>query len=563
MKTKTRLTLWLGLLTLLVLVLGSVSLGTIWNLGSEGKDVLKANYNSIDYAQRMLEALDLEGDTTIRAHVLVEQLANQKANITESGEAELTERLSLTIDAFRASAGDMNRSRDLRRALNGIIDVNRAAIVHKAADAEDRADRAFIWISIAGTLCFLITFTLFLSLPERIAEPIRILTEGIDRIAEGNYRERVVIEGGGEFGHMAERFNAMSSELERWENSNLARIMDEKARAEAVINSLQDASIGLDEQGRILFVNRQALELLGLEARHAIDKPAAEVAQRNDLLRLVLDDRTHAPFKAVVAGKENYFISSSTPIQGVSGALGAVYTVRNITPFQERDQAKTQFLATISHELKTPLASTDIGLGLLERSNALGSDQRAILGDLRKDHQRLVRIVSELLNLAHAESGKLEIQRVPFHLGDALEEAIGAVHNTADQCDVSITRHGIMELPAVVGDLDKTVWVLVNLLGNAIRYAPPGSTVDVVGKDLQGTVSIAVRDQGPGIPADLRPHVFERFTHGRTRTEPHAGLGLAICREFMNAMGGGIAYASDRTDGATFTLTFMTTPTAG
>lgn len=559
MRTKTRLTLWLGLVTLLVLVLAVVGLGTIWKLRAENQDVLKANYNSIEYAQRMLDAVE---DTATGSRVLLEQLAKQRANITEEGESALTEQLAYHIGIFRAAPGDRSNTRDLRRDLNGLIDLNRAAIVRKAAHAEHRAETAVTWISIVGTLCFLIAFTLFLSLPERIAEPIRKLTESIDRIAEGHYRERVELEGSGEFGHMADRFNAMAGELERWENSSLARIMDEKARAEAVINSLQDASIGLDDQGRILFVNRQALELLGLEAMDALDKPATEVAQRNDLLRFVLSDKAAAPFKAVVGGKENYFVSASTPIQGASGPLGIVHTVRNITPFQERDQAKTFFLATISHELKTPLASTDIGLTLLERQSttSLSAEQSAILVDLRKDHQRLVRIVSELLDLAQAETGNIRLQVAEVALATAVGQALEAVKVAAQEkgihFDVQLPGTGI----TVMADADKAVWVLVNLLSNAVRHSPKEGAITLRAQVQDEHVALEVSDNGSGIPAADQGRVFQRFAPGAPAMHKGSGLGLSIAKEFMEAMGGTIIFDRTRQKGASFTARFLIGP---
>lgn len=555
MRTKTRLSLWLGMLAFLVLVLGGVSLGTIWNMGSEGKDVLKANYNSIAYAQRMLEAIDLEEDTTERARTLVSELASQKANITEPGEAELTERLSQAIVAFRSSPGDIANTREMRKHLNGVIDMNRAAIVRKAADAEDRADKAFVWISIAGTLCFLITFTLFLSLPERIAEPIRVLTEGIDRIAAGHYNERVELEGGGEFGHMADRFNAMASELERWENSNLARIMEEKARAEAVINSLRDASIGVDDQGAILFANRQALELLGLAEHDLVGRSAPEVAARNDLFRHVLSDKAATPFKAVLDGKEQYFIADTSPIQGRSRALGMVHTVRNITPFQERDQAKTHFLATVSHELKTPLASTDIGLGLLERSTWTTDDQRAILADLRKDHQRLVRIVSELLDLAQAESGNIKLHLSETRISGIVTNAMEAVKASALQKLIHFEVLTGKEERMVRADADKAVWVLVNLLSNAIKHSPAEGIITITSSQQESWEVLTVGDQGPGIPVDEQDNIFQRFAKGSSANQG-TGLGLSIAREFMQAMGGSITYDRTAGSGATFSLHF-------
>lgn len=557
MKTKTRLVIWLGTLLLLVTVLAVVGMASIWKLRDDSRDVLKANYNSIEYMQRMFDAMEATDDTASAYRHLDEQLALQRANITEQGEHEATERLAGDLRAWRQHQQDPLRARALHRDILGIIDLNRLAIVRKARNAEERAERAVMWISAVGAICFLIAFTLFLSLPELIAEPIRRLTEGIERIAAGQYHERVQLSRTDEFGHMADRFNAMASELEKWQNSNLARIMEEKARAEAVINSLQDASIGLDEQGRILFMNRQALDLLGLEDRDVLGRSASEVSARNDLLRHVLQDRSGSPFKAVLGGKENYFVSAATPIQGSQGPLGTVHTIRNITPFQERDQAKTHFLATITHELKTPLASTDLGLTLLERQ--LGADNasatHAIIVDLRKDHQRLVRIVSELLDLAQVETGHIRLNLVEVPLANVVRDAIDAVKVAAQEHAIRFELPVLNDAHRVKADADKTAWVLVNLLSNAVRHSPQGGTVKLTLTERPDALLVTVSDQGPGIPEQDRAQLFKPFAQQQL-AHKGTGLGLAIARQFMNGMNGDIRYTGGSGAGAAFTISF-------
>lgn len=239
--------------------------------------------------------------------------------------------------------------------------------MRRVSAAEAKGENALVWISLTGAFCALIALSMLFSIPEHLMEPIRKLTEGIDRIAEGRYKERVQLRRSDEFGHMADRFNAMAEELERWENSNLALVMEEKARAEAVINSLQDASIGLDEQGNILFANQQALDLLALNGPEIVGKPGAEAARSRDLLQVLLSGGRPGPLKIVKEGKEQFFTLEHVPIIRGSDRLGTVVVLRNVTPFEEKDRAKSHFLATISHELKTPLASTDIGLTLLDR----------------------------------------------------------------------------------------------------------------------------------------------------------------------------------------------------
>lgn len=557
MKTKTRLTLWLGLITLLVLVMGGIALGSIWMLRSEGRDVLKANYNSIAYAQRMLEAVDLDADTANAFRLLHQGLNDQRKNITEVGEQELTDDLAQRLAALHAAPRDHAATRAVRRDLDGIIELNRKAIVRKAGETEARAERAVVWISVSGTLCFLAVFTLFLGLPEHFAEPIRKLTQGIDRIARGHYRERVELPGSDEFAHMAERFNAMAGELERWENSNLARIMEEKTRAEAVINSLRDASIGLDEQGHVLFMNREALELLGLEDEEARGQEASTLAQRNDLLRHILGDRSSTPFKAVVQGKEHYFVCAPAPIQGANGTLGTVYTVRDITPHQELDAAKTNFIATISHELKTPISSILMSADLVRdpRVGAVNEEQAQLLRSIQDDSQRLLKITSELLKMAQVETGKAQVDLHPTPPEAIVRYALEATRTAAEGKRITITSAVPQGLPQVDADEEKAAWTLTNLLGNAIRYSGEGSTVQLAVGRLDNALEFAVTDHGRGVDPRYADRIFDRYFRVPGTEQEGSGLGLAISKELIEAMGGRIGVDSTPGQGSRFWFT--------
>lgn len=552
MKTKARLTLLLGVLLVLFTTLAIVSLVTIWRLRSEGTNVILANYNSIAYMQGMLDVLDTEADSTKRAGRLMEQLDLQRRNITESNEAGATDRLARTTEASVRAPHDPVATLALRRSIAAVLDLNRAAIVAKAEAQELRGERAVVWISLAASLGFLIAFSLFLSVPEHIAEPIRKLTEGIDRITAGHYDERVELDRQDEFGHMAGRFNAMAGELERWRTSNLAHIMAEKTRAEAVINGLRDPSIGVDDQQRILFMNRQAAELLGVPPGDLVGLFADEAVRRNDLLARILGSGGATTFKAVLQGREQQFTVESSDIDTGQAHLGTVYTLHNITPFLERDQAKTMFLATISHELKTPLASSDIGLGLLERDNTLPPSQQAILADLRKDHQRLVRIVSELLDLAQLESGRMRISVAPHPLQPSVLEAFTAVHALAEARNIALRNDIPIDLPPALHDTERTIWVLVNLLSNALRHAPTGSTVTINSEVLGDRISLLVCDEGSGIAPLVREQLFQPFGEGATGT----GLGLSIARRFMEAMQGSITVEPLTPHGTCIRVTF-------
>lgn len=545
MNIRQRLTI--GTLFLFALLLLSAGLG-IFQLGRLARDaqvILKDNYESARFVQEMQQAL-LDGDRT----AFEKALRDQEGNITEAGEAELTANLRRD---FVRWGNDTSATTRLQNDLQAILDLNLTAIDRKNTSAMETAKRARGWLWGIATLVLVVGLIFSIGFPTIITRPIQRLQHAVEEISEGNYRHRVPAFRGDELGSLADAFNAMAARLEQWESSNLARVMTEKTRAEAVLNSLEDAGIGLDEEGRILFVNRKALELLGLEETELTGQAASTVAERNDLLRHVLGSGGNAPFKAVIDGREQFFTGARIPIHGPSGHLGTLHLLRNITPFQERDEAKTRFLATITHELKSPLASSDIGLSLLERGEALSEQQRAILADLRKDHQRLVRIVSELLDMAQVESGKVRLTIAEHALADIVREATDALHARAQARGI---RFQIRIEPVDVrvrADAEKATWALINLLSNALRFSPERGTVALDTAVTDDRVLLSIADKGPGLTEEQRAHLFERFApHSGTGT----GLGLSISRDLMRSMGGDILLDASSEQGSVFQLSF-------
>lgn len=432
------------------------------------------------------------------------------------------------------------------------MDLNLEAIDRKNNAALNTAQEAQQWLWGIAALTLIVGLAFSLTFPRLVTEPIARLRQAVEQVAKGNYRHRVPTFRSDELGALSEAFNGMSGELERWESSNLALILAEKARVEAVLNSLQDAALGVDHEGRVLFVNRKAMELLGMEISELIGASVQHLAQRNDLLRHVIVGAQGKPFKAVVDGTEQFFAASQAPISNGTEVLGTVHLMHNITLFQERDQNKTIFLATISHELKTPLASTDLGLSLLERQHVPPGTQD-ILADLRKDHQQLVRIVSELLDMAQVESGRMRVEVGEVPLCNIVRSAVDAVSSTAKKERIAIDIQLEASEVNVRADGEKATWALVNLLSNAIRHAPEESII-IVRSVLEGNrAMISIADSGPGISPEQQEHLFERFApHSGTGT----GLGLSIARDLMRAMGGDLMLMTSDRSGSVFTISF-------
>ncbi|MEO8066663.1 MAG: ATP-binding protein [Flavobacteriales bacterium] len=553
--------LTLGSLFLYVLMMGSAVLGLYYltRINAASEAILADNHESMRFMQQLLTTFD-QSDTRqeqrlARMDSLIRQ---QEGNITELGESELTVQLRAHFEQWRTDLPHgANDAKAMVRDIAAIQHLNLNAIDRKSAHSREIGDHALFWLFLLTILITLVGLGFSVAFPSVMSAPIVRLKEAVKAMAARNYRHRIPPFQMKELDELAHAFNDMARELELYDNSNMARLMAEKNRAEAVINSLQDASIGVNEDGVVLFANQQALELLGCAAAQMVGHHVSHLSSRNDLLKHILSERASAPFKVVVGGKENYFTSSSVTINGSSGTLGRLYVIRNITPFQERDLAKTLFLATISHELKTPLASTDIGLTLLERQSAtaLTSDQGAILMDLRKDHQRLVRIVSELLDLTQAESGNIRVRITELPMDQVVRNALAAVKVSAQQKDIQFAVRTGENAAHVRADAEKAVWVLVNLLSNAVRHSAQSGVVTLETTATDGQVTLRITDQGPGIPQAEQVRLFERFAPGAS-THDGTGLGLSIAKEFMSAMGGDIRFDGTTANGTSFILTF-------
>lgn len=560
LKLKQKITLGISFLFFLLLLSGGVGIYYLVQLRRDARVILKDNYETLQYAhslQRQLDSLAIQPEQAVQRFDQI--LKQQEINITEPGEQEAT--AIVRRDFNKLVNGQLNNYvliDSIQEDIQHILQLNMAAIERKNEQAEGTADRALIYISIISVSVFIITLIFIIKFPNYIANPIVELTQGIRAIADKNYEQRIHIDSEDELGELARAFNAMAQKLDEYENSNLAQILFEKSRAEAVINSLRDASIGVDVNGRVLFANEQALQLLNMPAAEIISKTSDAVALRNDLFRFILDTNQSATFKIVIEGKENFFVREMNRIHRDEVELGTVYTLKNITTFQEKDIAKTNFLATISHELKTPLASTDIGLKLLQnqKTGQLTENQQEIVQDLQKDNQRLIKLVSELLDVTQAEAGNINLNIGNVDVREVINYAIQTVKNQAQEKYIAIEVQVPEDAPRIKADKEKAAWVLVNLLSNAIRYSPEKESVTIQVEQIENEqIRITVSDKGPGIPLEYKDKIFQRFF-----TVPGgkqgSGLGLAISKEFMEAMGGGIQLNDLEMQGASFMLFF-------
>ncbi len=487
MKIKTKLLLGVGFLLLLIVVLSLVATTAINALKSDTENILVANYKSLEYSRNILQEIEKSHQGSME--ILANNIQQQEKNITEPGEIAITENLRKYFEEYKSQIPDSTLLSSMRVEIYKIMDLNMLAIQRKSLLAQQTAITATFWIAITGTLCFIFALVLFFSLPASIANPMRELTESIKQIAANKYSERVHFEKHNELGELARSFNTMAEKLEEYNNSNLAKLMIEKKRIDTLINNMNDPVIGLDENLKVIFANDQALKITGLKSSDLIGEYVQTLASRNDLIKALIQDLMIAessygkektkPIKIYADGKESYFEKTTVKISIVPTGeqnkiiIGHVIILKNVTTYKELDFAKTNFIATVSHEFKTPISSIKMSTQLLENDQigALNNEQKNLVESIKDDANRLLKITGELLNMTQIESGNIQLTIIPADPKEILLYAINATKTQADQKHLKFEINCPENLPKVQADSEKTAWVLTNLISNAIRYS--------------------------------------------------------------------------------------------
>lgn len=569
MRIKAKLRLGIGLLFSLIVILVALAVRQVHVIADDTENILVANYNSLDYSRNMLKELDKIELEQQNFDSFDAFLNFQNNNITEIGEKELTQNLMEDVKVFKENRGNKTALHQIRNDLNDIMKLNMDSIQRKSIVAKNSAESGILWISITGFTCFVIAFTLLVNLPSDIANPIKDLTESIRQIADKNYSQRLNFETNDEFGNLAKSFNTMAQKLQEYSDSNLDKLMMEKKRIETLIDNMRDPAIGLDENEKILFANEEALKISGLKASDIIGKNASDVALSNDLVRSLLQhlvggnvDKKQETLKIYADNKESYFEKQVVPIvilptgEEEKKEIGSFIILRNVTAYKELDFAKTNFIAMVSHEFKTPIASMKMSLQLLENENigSLNLEQKQLVLSIKDDAKRLLRTTGELQNITQVETGKTQLKIESFDAKESISEALEATKILAEQKNISIKVKLYKEIPKILADKEKTTWVISNLISNAIRYSYENSSVEISTEEKNDFLFIKVKDNGMGISPQYKNKIFDKYFRIPGSEKEGTGLGLAISKEFIEAQGGSISVESDLGFGSEFSI---------
>jgi PAS domain S-box-containing protein len=458
---------------------------------------------------------------------------------------------------------------NLNQILQSVHDLNDKMIRQRTAEATKIANRVTMGMVILGTLFFLFALFAMFYFPSYVADPIQSMTRSIRQIARKNYRERIQVKSGDEFGEMAKSFNLMAEKLEEYDSINMSQVLSEKRRTETIVSRINEAIIGLDEHKKILFANPPALELTGLQEEGLIGQDARQLTRQNQLLQNLLKEvinnevKENRSFPAISIdkdGKRYYFnkdvLRAESPGEDADAPTSVSYIIilKNVTELKEQDLAKTNFMATLSHELKTPIAAIDMSVNLLEdeRIGQLNGEQWDLTGTIRLNTARILKMVNEILDISRIETGKLQLEMEMAPPESIVLRSLDNVKTFITEKSVEVIQHIEPSLPSLNVDLHKTIAVLVNLLTNAVRYSPEKGSIEVSVQRQDAAVHFLVKDQGPGISEEEQRKLFQPYRRAAGDKTKGTGLGLAISKEFVEAHGGQIWVKSKVGKGSTF-----------
>ena len=586
MQIKSKITLgFLALLALLV-VLGSYAHYTVQRLDRSSRSILQDNFYSVQLGAGMLQALDQAEARPADPAGLARfrhLLTREAGNITEPGERPVVDSLVRGLAQYQPAGGAAALGQ-LRQQTHRMVQLNLRAVTHKNEAANRAAGRASRYLLAFIVLSVLLALGFVLSVPEAAVGGLRKLSASLAHAAQGDFSASIPVESRDEFGQVATAFNRLLVQLNDGRTSNLAELLTERNRAASIVQTLDEALLLLDENGRVLMANPPACALLELPEKQVVGASADELAATNPLMAQLLPlalapaprrGTDPVPFTYVRHGEEVHFRLVVHPAVSFNAArdqmefVGTILALHNVSNFKRLDQAKSNFLATVSHELKTPLSTINFHLKLLQdqRVGPLTAEQHEIVASLKQENQRLLKLTGDLLDVSRLESGAVPLNPQPTAVAELVAYATGPLRLQLAPKHLTLDVALPADLPAVRADLEKTAWVLANLLTNAVRYSPEDGRIAVSAALADGgaAVQVSVQDHGPGIAPEHQAHIFERFAQvpdadGHQRGG--SGLGLSIAREFITTQGGRVGVHSTPGAGSTFFFTLPLAPVA-
>ncbi|MGH7850548.1 MAG: ATP-binding protein [Thermodesulfobacteriota bacterium] len=598
---RQKLALGFGGLLAIVVVIGLLTMSRIKELGYAVDVILKENYLSVVACQDMKETLEridsgilftLSGNNEEGAALIKENtikfraaLKSEFGNITLPGEGEkarsidklfgeYTKSIQLVTDASRPFQARneayfstlLPLFQKIKTLAHGILIMNQKSM----SDANDEARalaastyRQMLFAIIASA----VIAVLFSYLTHRwILTPINRLIESTDEIRRGNLDLVIESSSRDEIGKLSQSFNEMTASLRQVRKSDRMNLIRMRRAMEEVVKAMPDAIAVLDTEGRVEVSTDTAQHMFGLMPGVLVKDLGHEwmtglIGRALDEDRVVEMDSKNGYIQRFTEGREHFFkpIAVPIPIKPKSGEhTGSAIILSDVTQLHEQEELKRGVVSTVSHQLKTPLTSLRMSVYLLleEKVGELNEKQTELLMAAREDSERLVNILSDLLDLTRIESGKSNLDIGSYSPHSLARDGIEPFLTEAKDKGVTVINAVPEDLPDVPADPVRIHHVFSNLISNSLKFTKPGGTVTLRAESQDGSIRFSVEDTGGGIPAEHLSRLFEQFYRVPGQDEKSGvGLGLAIVKEIVQAHGGVVGVKSEAGKGSAFEFT--------
>ncbi|MDQ0197027.1 two-component system histidine kinase PnpS [Neobacillus ginsengisoli] len=419
-------------------------------------------------------------------------------------------------------------------------------------------DRLVLSISLCIALIIIILFAIRLT--TRYTKPIESAANVAIELANGNYRARTTVDRMDETGKLGTAINMLAQNLQEMVKAQEMQ----QDRLTALIENMGAGLVLIDSRGFINLVNKGYIDIFHVNPVDLLFKLYYEVIDQEEICQLVAEvfrteKKVSKQILVPLLIERKYFVVYGVPIIGSNNVWkGVLLVFHDITELKKLEQMRKDFVANVSHELKTPVTSikgfTETLLdGAMDNKETL----EAFLSIILKESDRLQTLIQDLLDLSKIEQQGFELAIQEFDLRVLLEEVITMLNGKAEAKEIQIELISKQENVLIQGDVNRLKQVFINLIANAITYTPSGGFVKVILLEHRETVRIHVKDSGVGIDKEEIPRIFERFyrvDRARSRNSGGTGLGLAIVKHLVEAHRGMINVRSDVGEGSEFII---------
>ena len=413
---------------------------------------------------------------------------------------------------------------------------------------------------IVEALLFGLIISVLLSflLSKTLITPIERLTEGAERVADGDFSQKLEVASRDEIGVLTGTFNDMARQL----RTTLEAVENERNKLGTLFLHMTDGVVAFSRDGSVIQSNPAAEDMLGR---------AIPIGGSENYDTLFSDI---APLQGVLAVEPPGYLDGTRTVDGRSLELlltpfdqerlgGVLVVIHDVTEQHKTEEMRREFVANVSHELRTPLTNIrSYAETLVDNAGDLPPDtEKNFLGVILNESDRMAHIVQDLLTLSRFDSGRSELKLAPFPFAQAVEDVYNAVLMDAQRHGHTVTLNVQKDLPEIVGDRERIVQVMMNVVSNSIKYTPDGGEIRISAGQWPGKVWMEVADNGIGIPAEDRGRIFERFYRvdkARSRESGGTGLGLSIAKEIVDRHEGTIELVDRPGPGLTVRITLLT-----